>query len=89
MSEINVPVVRVAFFFVESKSCIAMLEGPRKVAALPAHRPGAVMSLQCDLGIVELARDPEEISGSLLGLVKLQPVHTENRQIGDGWRQVG
>ena len=55
MSEINVPVVRVAFFFVQGKARIAMLEGLRKLTAMPVDRPGAVMGLQCDLGIVELA----------------------------------
>jgi hypothetical protein len=70
-------VVRVAFFVVQDKARIAMLKGLSELTAMPAHWPGAMMGLQCDLGIVELARDPEKI--------KPAPINNENRQIGDSW----
>ena len=44
-----------------------------------------MMGLQCDLGIVELARDTEKINRSLRGLVEPAPINIENRQIGDRW----
>ena len=85
MSEIDVPVVRVAFFVVQDKARIAMLKGLSELTAMPAHWPGAMMGLQCDLGSVELARDPEKINRSLCGLVEPAPINIENRQIGDRW----
>src|SRR6266850_4344675 len=56
---------------------------------MPSHWPGAVMSLQRDLEVVELARDPEEIGGSLLGLFEPAPINIEDPQIGDSWPEVG
>ena len=37
MSEIDVPVVRVAFFVVQDKARIAMLKGLSELTAMPAH----------------------------------------------------
>ena len=45
MSEIDVPVVRVAFFVVQDKARIAMLKGLSELTAMPAHWPGAMMGL--------------------------------------------
>ena len=89
MSEINVPVVRVACFVVQGKALITMLEGLNELAAMPVHRPGTVMGLQHDPWIVELMRDPEKINRSLRGLIEPAPVHIEDRQIGNRWRKVG
>jgi hypothetical protein len=68
---------------------IAMLEGLSELAAMPVHQPGTVMGLRHDLGIVELACDPEKIDQSLCGLVEPAPINIEHRRIGDRWRKIG
>src|ERR1700730_12298436 len=70
MSEIDVAVMREAFLFIEGKARITMLYGLREPTAMPSHWPSAVMHLQHDLGVIEIARDPEKSGGSLLSLIE-------------------
>ena len=56
----------VPFFIVKRKAGVNVLAGFRRCAALEADRPSGVVCLQQNLGVVELARDPEQLPGDLL-----------------------
>src|SRR6266446_6194425 len=84
MSEIDVAVMRVAFFSVKGQPRIGMLDSFCELTAVPSHWPGAVVRLKHDPGVVELARDPEEIRGGRLGLVEAASVNVEHAQVSDG-----
>ena len=77
--EIDMAAVHVALFFVERKTRVTMLKRLRGPTAVPLHRPGAVMRLKRDFGVVELGRYPEKISGGVLGLVELATVDVKDR----------
>jgi hypothetical protein len=87
--KIDVAMMRVAFFVIERQACIRMLAGLRQHAADPSCRPRGVVRLQQDFGVVQLTRDPEEISRNLVRPIEPAPAQVQTPQICDGWREVG